>query len=742
MATIAQLEEGLIKAHKAGNMDAARKLAAFLVEARKDPANQIPGNNVPGPAAPPPSIGERAVGAGEALLTTATGATTGMLGMALGGARGVVQDIAGIATQGTDYQRQGPGPAELGMAGAQAMTYAPRTEAGQEYAQNIGEAAQNLAPLAGMAPQVAAIGQGARAGAASASPVARAMAQNVAPAAQRTQQAVSSAVTQAAERLGARAAQPSATPGAPDVAPPVAAPAVAPVDLAKTARTAGEGGMGSKQAQRVLAQESSPSPDVVKSAERLGIREYLQPDHVTTSEAFRQITAAIKSNPQSKLALAEREGLSKVAQRSAQLIDELGGTDDMSVLSAEVKDGVRRQASRMESQSEMLHEKVRKLIPEAAKVDAADTVGFLRAEAGRMGGAAKLAEVSPVEARLLAKLSGDEPITYAYLDATRKQIGQALSKASGPFKDSESGLLKKLYATLSDDQERIARRFGDDAFYNWQAAKYATQLQKGFEDDLVALFGRDLDRSLASGGAVGVPGAMRALASGDSARLGRLLGAIPEEMRPRVVASGLSTVFRSAATRGEFDFTGYMKWYDGLRKNRQSYAAVMSNLTLSQRKQLAALHRVSTGVSESLNRRIKTGALATIKQEMMGTDSLMENLYSLAKRGAISVPAEAATTAMGLPGAGLTAGVTSALMKSKPKVLQAVDDLARTPSGTPQRKAAVRRLATSKAFERLARAARDKLPSTLPERETWITEALTAYGTQQGQQPSQQRTLH
>jgi hypothetical protein len=121
MATIAQLEEGLIKAHKAGNMDAARKLAAFLVEARKDPANQIPGNNVPGPAAPPPSIGERAVGAGEALLTTATGATTGMLGMALGGARGVVQDIAGIATQGTDYQRQGPGPAELGMAGAQAM---------------------------------------------------------------------------------------------------------------------------------------------------------------------------------------------------------------------------------------------------------------------------------------------------------------------------------------------------------------------------------------------------------------------------------------------------------------------------------------------------------------------------------------------------------------------------------------------------------------------------------------------
>ena len=48
MATMKELERALVNAHNAGDSDAARKLAAFIKEARKDPANMIPDNPVSG----------------------------------------------------------------------------------------------------------------------------------------------------------------------------------------------------------------------------------------------------------------------------------------------------------------------------------------------------------------------------------------------------------------------------------------------------------------------------------------------------------------------------------------------------------------------------------------------------------------------------------------------------------------------------------------------------------------------
>lgn len=124
------------------------------------------------PSQPKPERGalDRAVGLGEAALTTASGATFGSMGMIDGTLRGIAQEVrAGTFGSAEAADRIENLAAE--MAGK--ATYSPRTEAGQEYVQNIGEAGEALAPLAGLGGEIAMIGQAAKKAAPQAASVAR-----------------------------------------------------------------------------------------------------------------------------------------------------------------------------------------------------------------------------------------------------------------------------------------------------------------------------------------------------------------------------------------------------------------------------------------------------------------------------------------------------------------------------------------------------------------------------------------
>lgn len=98
-------------------------------------------------------------GAGEAALTTLTGATTGALGMVGGTAAQAGREILG-GNFGTPEaaNRISQNAAES----ASDFTYAPRTTAGQEYVQNIGEVAEPLVALTPALSEIALAGQAAR----------------------------------------------------------------------------------------------------------------------------------------------------------------------------------------------------------------------------------------------------------------------------------------------------------------------------------------------------------------------------------------------------------------------------------------------------------------------------------------------------------------------------------------------------------------------------------------------------
>jgi hypothetical protein len=69
---------------------------------------------------------------------------------------------------------------------------------------------------------------------------------------------------------------------------------------------------GQTRAMQVLAGETAPDPKVVAAAKRLGIDEFLQPDHVTTNQVYRELAQAVKSIPGSQARQVQRlEVLSK-----------------------------------------------------------------------------------------------------------------------------------------------------------------------------------------------------------------------------------------------------------------------------------------------------------------------------------------------------------------------------------------------------------------------------------------------
>lgn len=106
------------------------------------------------PAKPERTMGDRVQGGIEALGTVATGATGGTLGYLAGTGQGLIESV-GSGQFGTP--EGGQLMAQRAQEGASRMTYKPVGEAGQEYAQAIGEAAAPLAALTPLAGEISGV---------------------------------------------------------------------------------------------------------------------------------------------------------------------------------------------------------------------------------------------------------------------------------------------------------------------------------------------------------------------------------------------------------------------------------------------------------------------------------------------------------------------------------------------------------------------------------------------------------
>jgi hypothetical protein len=521
---------------------------------------------------------------------------------------------------------------------------------------------------------------------------------------------------------------PEVPPAAP-AAPRPAAPAMSGDEMVQATRAAARGGMGSQSAQARLAEAAAPNPETMAAAQRLGIAEHLQPDHVTTSQAFRELSQAVKSVPSSALREQEIKGLQAVAERATRIIDDAGRMPRAD-LNATVKTALQDTVTKMEGTADKLYNRLREVIPARTQATPESTLQFINRRLEDLGG--ERADLTLLERRILARLSpkddGTGP-TYTLTDNFRREAGRA-TRGQGPFKDADTGLARELNRLLSDDLNGVAERFGAKELSD--TAKAIVRQRKGIEDDMVALFGRDLSNSLLSR----MDQAFQGVTKGDVTKLAEFISAVPKDMRQQVMASGLASAFNKAARDGSLNFATYANWWKGLEQNRQAMTLIMSNLPRESRQQLRDLATVSDGISSALRERITTGRINVIRDQLQPADTLAQRVFQVAQRSAVGAPLEALTTGMGMPGTGLAAGITSALMKTgKSEPLKAADTLLASPEfqnmakatveqSAPKMEQAARRMAQSRAFQDFAEKA--AAPRELGAATQWIMSATQA----------------
>lgn len=504
----------------------------------------------------------------------------------------------------------------------------------------------------------------------------------------------------------------------PPVAPATVAPPVARMtaeELAATTRQAASGGIGSGKATARVAAETAPDAATVKAMEDLGFR--YQPDHVTTNQAYRELAQAVKSVPGSQTRTAELEILQHNAQKADELITALGGSRDLSTLSADVKTKLGQIHTDLKKGAKEIYDEIEKKIPPTTPAPATETLAAVRARAERLGGEEFL---STGEKNILKTLGAENKTpTYALLDQTRKDIGAAKRGANETFGTRDTKILGDLENALRKDQGAVAASKGAGEL--WEAANSATRAYKGVQDDLIDLFGKTLEGSLVGklGGAVGK------LSQGDVSNFVKMISAIPETMRKEVVASGLSSAFGVNARNGSINFNSFTKWFEGLEKNKVARDALFANLPPDAVRQLTNLYKASKGISAATRERITTGRIQAVEAELLKGDSLMGRIFDIAKK---SGAAEAVTSSLGLPGVGVAAGIASALTRGKTSAMKAADALINSPefiaAARNASKPNVQKLARSKPFAAFVKASGN--PRELRDREKWVTLALQA----------------
>jgi len=444
-----------------------------------------------------------------------------------------------------------------------------------------------------------------------------------------------------------------------------------------------------KSAQQELAAETMPNADTIEAAKRLGISEHLQPDHVTTSQSYRELAQAIKSFPGSELRAQEIEGLANVANRANKIIEDVAATKDISELSAKVKSEMSSTQQNLEQQAGKMYKDLREKMPANAEAPADNVLNFISKRAEDLGG---IKNLSPMEKMIYSKLkpqtkvideqnpvmsgSGEvltqktikSPPNYALLDDVRRDLTAARVKNQGVFKDADAGLIKILESKLKDDQGAVLSKYGlqDD----FALAQKTVALRKSLEDDMISLFGKNLEGNIVSKLQSGI----KNLSKGDTQKIEEIIKSVPENMRENVATSGLSYAFGKNAA--DVNFNSYANWYEGLKANKQAYDTLSKYVKPDVMKNLDDFYKVSNGIRLASRERIQTGRLNVVKDSLKDADTAIGKIYESVKGVAgKAVMAEIASSAVGAPGAGLASGITAALVKEKVPLQKAADKL-------------------------------------------------------------------
>jgi len=478
---------------------------------------------------------------------------------------------------------------------------------------------------------------------------------------------------------------------------------------------------GDKQAQQELAALSLPDPEIVAAAERLGIGEFLQPDHVSTDRQFIELMQLIKSWKGGDARVSEINNLVKLGDNTLDQLQQLGA-EDVSSLSPRLLSEMNSTVTTLKAEEDKLWDGLRELIPEFDYVPTAlidKLTQKLAAGKYQVNTALNslerdfLAAFSPTDivnnkgkVIIKSELEGEVP-NFVLMEGFRRRVGNGLNK-EGDYASQARGELKQLYKDLLEEEHNLLLEFDEVAQRQRQGdmlteltgqtsllpepipesavelfnlARAQSQLRIGVEDDIASIFDAKVANFL--GGRLS--GAMGQLRKGNANAFVEFVEAIPEEERANVIVSGLGAMFGNQTKMGTLNFNTYTKWFRDLKNQKESYAVLQKYLPENTIRFFEDLNTVSEGVNRAIQENVgRTGASLQLR-DILTTETLTQQLFNVAKETGKRAPIEFATSTMGLPGAGIATAFAMSLGKqssseAQKKAIEAAQSLITSPA--------------------------------------------------------------
>lgn len=403
--------------------------------------------------------------------------------------------------------------------------------------------------------------------------------------------------------------------------------------------------------QERLAAMIEADPEFFKALDELGAKQRGLPSAASKNRQYQETEQAFKKMPGSDLSKKEFDQVAELQKISDDLITEFGGTTDKSSLSMSLANDSDRVIENLNLTTEAAYNSIGENIPKQT-ISPMENIGeYMKQELDDLGG--DVSQLSSLEKRLLAM--SEKGATYHALDKIRKEVGATIGKKSDKYKSEDVGFLKRIYSKLTDDQEIVANSQGMGEA--WEGAKDLVIQRKALEDKSIQMFGKNLSDAFMP--KMGL--AMKKLTTGDYKKFSELMDAVPEGKKQEVVVSALNDVFTMGSRKEkQLNVAGYADWYNGLSKNAKLKKELYSHLPKELTVKLDALGKVTNGIRDAQN-------AAPVGGQVMAASGVLDKLTNgIAKRFLTKLP--------GVIGDIVTVGLEKSKSKGFDKAMSVLND--------------------------------------------------------------------
>jgi len=354
-----------------------------------------------------------------------------------------------------------------------------------------------------------------------------------------------------------------------------------------------------KRNKEDLIADIQPDAEILQSAKDLGVD--LNPSHYSNNLAFVQVEQGLKSKPGSQLGKVEREAIEKLGDEADKLIIDMGGAVEKGLLDQSIKNRFEKTIAKLDKTASEDYAKINAKIPKSVPVVPGTSRIYIEGRLEDLGGDASL--LSKSEKQLAGILGlpkkppkpGVEEVelptpSYGALDQVRRNVGTAIEKKTGPYKDDEEFILDQVYGSLINDQQGVADAFGVGPLL--QKGRKVVKLNKELQKKSLALFGREINGSLIPK----LSTAAKSITKGDISQFNKLMKALPPSQRQAASATMLNDFFAMNVRGGKPLGGGFVGAFDALNRNPGIKKIIFDQLPKEALKRFDDIGRVTTGL--------------------------------------------------------------------------------------------------------------------------------------------------